>query len=194
MSYGTKNMRPLDRPGTPITIAAPSTQSAQNEFPHMLKQRNYSGAGPAEFSPSHVSIKVERHNPDASVPASATSAQIFPTASQASRQQVCQQESDWNKHVIVASVAGLETRLAELDSQMRTAASADDTSHVVMRHLSDHANILRENAQHASAMQSRQQDTTSLTHQICSTMNDTLESHARTLQQHNQQASGLQQR
>jgi hypothetical protein len=180
MSYGTKNMRPLDRTNPPITIAAPSTQA---EFPHMLKQRNYATAGPAEFSPSHVSIKVVRHNDD--VP-QGPCAQIFPTLSQQSRQQVCQQESEWNKHVIVASVAGLETRLAELDSQMRTAAPD-----AVMGHLKDHADILRESAQHASALQSRHKDTTALTHQICSTMNDTLEAHARTLQQHKQQAAGL---
>jgi hypothetical protein len=36
----------MDRTGTPITIAAPSAQGA--EFPHMLKQRNYATAGPAE--------------------------------------------------------------------------------------------------------------------------------------------------
>ena len=178
MSYGTKNMRPMDRTGTPITIAAPSAQGA--EFPHMLKQRNYATAGPAEFSPSHVSIKVVRHNDDVQQ----SCAQIFPTLSQSSRQQVCQQESEWNKHVIVASVAGLETRLAELDSQMRTAAPAPDTGHIALQHIQDHANILRENAQHTTAMHSRQKDTATLTHAICSSMNGTLEAHARTLQQH----------
>ncbi len=109
-----------------------------------------------------MSIKVVRHNED--VPQGPCD-QLFPTLSQQSRQQVCQQESDWNKHVIVVSVTGLETKLAELDSQMRTAA-ADDTSHTVMRHIQDHASILRDNAQHASAMQSRQKDATALTHQI----------------------------
>jgi hypothetical protein len=151
-------MRPLDRTNPLITIAAPSTQA---EFPHMLKQRNYATAGPAEFSPSHVSIKVVRHNDDVQQ----SCAQIFPTLSQSSRQQVCQQESEWNKHVIVASVAGLETHLAKLDSDIRAAAPAHDSVHAVMGHIHDHAGMLRQTAQLFARMSQTGQHGACMPHQ-----------------------------
>ena len=68
-------------------------------------------------------------------------AELYPTQSSPS-QPHCEHEHDWHKHAIVASVVGLKTKLAELDSEIRTGAVADAQGVGVMRHVQDHATLL----------------------------------------------------
>lgn len=175
----------MDTPDTkkiPITISAPNPLLT---VPHILKQSNFDSTGQTVVNPGHVTLRVLPH---AEVPVSAapvSCGELFPTQNQV-RTNVYEQESDWSKHAIVASVAGLEKKLAQLDSEMRTAAPVEAPIHAVMGQVQDHASILRKHAKLASDANSRHRDTTSLTHQICSQINDTVESHASSLQKFEQ--------
>lgn len=184
MSYRTRRMdvHPTETKKTPITISAPGPLLG---VPHMLRQQNFDSTGQTVVNPGHVTLRVLPHTdvPATSVPVSC--GELFPTQNQI-RTNVYQQESDWSKHAIVASVAGLEKKLAQLDSEMRTSAPAEAPMHAVMGQVQDHASILRKHAKLASDASARHRDTTSLTHQICSQINDTVESHASSLQKFEQ--------
>jgi hypothetical protein len=90
----------------------------------------------------------------------------------------------------VTSVAGLQTKLVQLDSEIRTAPAAD-AGHV-MRHIQDHASILRQNSEHIQSVKSRQKEITGVTHEICSHINDQLGTHATALQRYQNNISNLQ--
>lgn len=184
MSYRTPCMdtKPQQVKKTPITISAPTPLLG---VPHMLRQQNFDSTGQTVVNPGHVTLRVLPHSdvPATSVPVSC--GELFPTQNQI-RSNVYQQESDWNKHAIVASVAGLEKKLAQLDSEMRTSAPVEPPIHAVMGQMQDHASILRKHAKLASDANARHRETTSLTHRICEQINDTVESHATSLQKFEQ--------
>lgn len=180
----------MDTPETkkiPITISAPNPLLA---IPHILKQSNMDSTGQTVVNPGHVTLRVLPHAeaPVSAVPVSC--GELFPTQNQL-RTNVYEQESDWSKHAIVASVAGLEKKLAQLDSEMRTAAPVEAPIHAVMGQLQDHASILRKHAKLASEATSRHRDTTSVTHQICSQINDAVETHGTSLQKFEQDIQRL---
>jgi hypothetical protein len=174
MSYRTDGMsRPPECRTAPITISAPAALAPLAPVHHMLRQANFTSPSQTEMFPGHVNVKVMPHAAMAvSVPRVCT--EVYPTHNHARQLVAQQEESHWNKHDIVASVAGLETHLAKLDSEIRAAAPAHD----VMGHLQDHASLLRHNAQLAAATHTRHRDTTALTHQICSRINDSVETQA----------------
>ena len=188
MSYRTRQMEPSEPKKIPITISAPNPLLT---VPHILKQQNFDSTGQTVVNPGHVTLRVLPH---AEAPVSAapvSCGELFPTQNQLRTHVYNEQESDWSKHDIVASVAGLEKKLAQLDSEMRTAAPVEAPIHAVMGQVQDHASILRKHAKLASEATSRHRDTTSLTHQICSQINDTVESHATSLQQFEQDIQRL---
>jgi ArsR family metal-binding transcriptional regulator len=172
-------MQPPEAKNMPITIQAPNTLLS---IPHMLKQQNFDSTGQTVVNPGHVTLRVLPHTDVPASPVPVSCGELFPTQNQMRTNVYSEQESDWSKHAIVASVAGLEKKLAQLDSEMRTAPSTEVPIHVMMGQVQDHAGILRKQAQLASEANSRHKETTSLTHQICSQMNDTVESHATSLQ------------
>jgi ArsR family metal-binding transcriptional regulator len=181
-------MEPSEPKKIPITISAPNPLLT---VPHILKQQNFDSTGQTVVNPGHVTLRVLPH---AEAPVSAapvSCGELFPTQNQIRTHVYSEQESDWSKHDIVASVAGLEKKLAQLDSEMRTAAPVEAPIHAVMGQVQDHASILRKHAKLASEATSRHRDTTSLTHQICSQINDTVESHATSLQQFEQDIQRL---
>ena len=187
MSYRTRNMQQPDTRKVPITISAPGPMLA---VPHMLKQQNFDSTGQTVVNPGHVTLRVLPHSEVPLAPAPVSCGDLFPTQNQM-RTNAYEHESDWTKHNIVASVAGLEKKLAQLDSEMRTAAPVEAPIHTVMGQVQDHARLLRKHSQLASDANSRHKDTTSLTHQICSQMNDTVESHATSLQKFEQDIRNL---
>ena len=178
MSYRTRNMQQPDTRQAPISISAPGPMLA---VPHMLRQQNFDSTGQTVVNPGHVTLRVLPHTDVPLAPAPGSCGDLFPTQNQM-RASAYEHESDWTKHNIVASVAGLEKKLAQLDSEMRTAAPVEAPIHTVMGQVQDHARLLRKHSQLTSDAHSRHRDTTTLTHQICSQINDTVESHATSLQ------------
>jgi hypothetical protein len=189
-------MRQKEPPvGSGITIAVPSshTHTHADLFPHMLKQHNPT---PLEspFTPARVNVVVSPHV-DSNIPVhtlaqtQVTHAPLYPNQSQGLRNKPHVAEDDWNQHAILTSVAGLQTRLVELDSEIRTAPV--DTGNV-MRHIQDHASILAEHAKHSSLAIQRQKEVASVTHDICSHMNEQLGSHATALQRYENNFANLQ--
>jgi myosin heavy subunit len=173
----------------PIAISAPPVKD-MNVIPHMLRQSNYARTA-TEMGSGHVHVQVSRHM-DVQ-PHSSNDHQtmdLWPTVTEA-RLPVYQHESDWNKHAIVASVAGLETKLAELDTQIRTQGPSEPAGHAVMRQLQDHANIIRENGRLTTTTQQKHAETTALTHQICSELNKDIESHEADLRSYQADMSKL---
>jgi hypothetical protein len=155
----------------------------------MLRQQNFVGASNAEMYPGHVNVKVVPHAAMAvNVPRVCT--ELYPTHNQARQPVAEQEESHWNKHDIVASVAGLETHLAKLDSDIRAPAQPAAT-HAVLGRLQDHAGVLRHNAELASATHARHKETTALTHQICSRINDSVETQSTSLRATQQDVSRI---
>ena len=197
MSYATRNMRQKEPVNSGITIAVPSSHNTHAElFPHMLKQHNPTSLE-SPFTPARVNVVVSPHV-DSSVPmhvpmaqAQVSHVQLYPNQSQSQRQKTHVAEDDWNQHAILTSVAGLQTKLVELDSEIRT-APADAGN--VMRHIQDHATILAEHAKHTSLASQRQREVASVTHEICSHMNEQLGSHATALQRYQNNISNLQQK
>ena len=107
--------------------------------------------------------------------------ELYPTQS-APRQQLSEHVDDWSKHAIVASVAGLHTKLAELDSEIRSGAPADAAGVSAMRHVQDHANLLRENAKQLSETQAKHREVTGLVHKICNNIHDNAQLQSTALQ------------
>ena len=188
MSYRTRQMEPSEPKKIPINISAPNPLLT---VPHILKQQNFDSTGQTVVNPGHVTLRVLPHAEAPVSTAPVSCGELFPTQNQLRTHVYNEQESDWSKHAIVASVAGLEKKLAQLDSEMRTAAPVEAPIHAVMGQVQDHASILRKHAKLASEATSRHRDTTSLTHQICSQINDTVESHATSLQQFEQDIQRL---
>jgi DNA repair exonuclease SbcCD ATPase subunit len=194
MSYGTQKMagQPL---GGNIQLSSPYAHNKQLDLiPHMLKKQNCM----SELNPPPISIRVEPSTPHLTPTIASISAghhfqqmkgQIYPTQSQAQPQQTQSHEADWSKHAIVASVAGLESKLAELDSEIRTANTSDTG---FMRHIQDHATILRKNVEQTDSIKKKQREITDVTHQICSHFNDQLGSHSTTLKEYQDNISTLQ--
>ena len=167
MSYPTQRMGHTDTTKQAMNVSL--TQHAQ--LPQILRQSNYLGNG--DMRTANVAFRVKPHTESGAPPlfVQRDLHELYPTQSTA-KQQLSEQEHDWSKHEIVASVAGLHNKLAELDSEIRTGASADAHGVSVMRQVQDHANLLRENAKLLSATQSKHKDVTALTHKIFSKMND----------------------
>jgi chromosome segregation ATPase len=184
--------------GSNISIESPYVQGTQPDLlPHMLVRKQ---TCMSELNPAPISIQVapsSRHLAPAMASVSAgqhvqqIKGQIYPTQSQAQPQQAQAHEADWNKHAIVTSVAGLETKLAELDQEIRTTAQPDSN---VMRHFQDHATVLRKNAEQTDSIHKKQKEITSVTYQICSHMNDQLGSHATALEEHQDTVAKLQEK
>jgi DNA repair exonuclease SbcCD ATPase subunit len=184
--------------GSNISIESPYAQSTQPDLlPHMLLRKQNCMS---ELNPAPISIQVapsSRHLAPTMASVSAgqhvqqIKGQIYPTQSQAQPQQAHAHEADWSKHAIVTSVAGLETKLAELDQEIRTTALPDSS---VMRHIQDHATVLRKNAQQTDSIHKKQREITNVTHQICSHMNDQLGSQAIALEEHQDTVARLQEK
>jgi hypothetical protein len=197
MSYGTQKMagQPL---GSNISIASPYSQSQQPDLlPHMLLRKQNCMS---ELNPAPISIQVApstRHLTPTMTTVSAgqhvqqMKGQIYPTQSQAQPQQTQAHEADWSKHAIVASVVGLESKLAELDQEIRTTGTADGS---VMRHIQDHGTILRKHAEQTDSIHRKQREITNVTHKICSHFNDQLCSHSTALEEHQETVSKLQEK
>ena len=199
MSYATQIMKQQASHATGITIAAPSPIASlgthHDLLPHMLRQQNVTSQ--PSFTPASVNVTVSPHVSHGSETGMRGTTQIahgqlYPNAAQSQnvRQQTPALEDEWSKHAIVTSVAGLQTKLVELDSEIRTAPAAD-AGHV-MRNIQDHASILRQNADHIKAMNSKQKEITGVTHEIFSHMNDQLGSHSTALQRYQNNISNLQ--
>ena len=119
MSYGTHNMVSTG------TSHAMSVSLANEHLPQMLRQSNYLGAdtkflGAGDMRTANVAIRVKPHMDTGAAappmqPMQREIHELYPTQSTA-KQQLADHEHDWSKHEIVASVAGLHTKLAELDS------------------------------------------------------------------------------
>lgn len=193
MSYATKIMKQQEPCG--ISISAPVSLAAHNDLlPHMLRQ-NFTSQ--PSFTPASVNVTVsphvsQQHETGMRGTTQIAHAQLYPNTTQAqtARQHAPAQEDDWNTHAIVTSVAGLQTKLVQLDSEIRTAPAAD-AGHV-MRHIQDHASILRQNTEHIHSVKSRQKEITGVTHEICSHINDQLGSHSTALQRYQNNISNLQ--
>jgi hypothetical protein len=196
MSYATTTMKHQLPTTAAITIAAPTLAAHQDFLPHMLRQQNFTSQ--PSFTPASVNVTVSPHvsqHHETGMLRGTTQvahAQLYPNTaqSQPAPQHTHAQEDDWNKHAIVTSVAGLQTKLVQLDSEIRTAPAAD-AGHV-MRHIQDHASILRQNSEHMQSVTSRQKEITGVTHEICSHLNDQLGSHATALQRYQNNISNLQ--
>ncbi len=194
MSYGTRNMRHKEAPVcSGITIAVPSSHTHADLFPHMLKQHNPTSLE-SPFTPARVNVVVSPHI-DSSVPmhtlaqTQVTHAPLYPNQSQGLRNKPHVPEDDWNQHAILTSVAGLQTKLVELDSEIRTAPVNTGN---VMRHIQDHASILAEHAKNTSLTNQRQKEVASVVHDICSHMSGQIDSHATALQRYENNFANLQ--
>ena len=176
MSYPTSRMRHTD-----TTQHAMNVSLAEQHLPQMLRQSNYLGA--ANMCTANVNFRVKPHteNAAAPVPEQQLGHELYPTHS-IPREPLCEHEHAWHKHAIVASVAGLQTKLAELDSEIRAGASADVAGASVMRQVQDHAALLRDNAKLLAATHSKHRETTALTHRICSTIHDNAEKQSTALE------------
>jgi len=201
MSYATQIMRQQASNPTGITIAAPSPLASlgthNDMLPHMLRQQNFTSQ--PSFTPASVNVTVSphvSHNNDTGMLMRGTTqvahAQLYPntTQNQTARQHAPATEDPWDKHSIITSVAGLQSKLVELDSEIRTAPAAD-AGHV-MRHIQDHANILRQNTDSMNAINTKQKKITGVTHEIFSHINDQLGSHSTALQRYQNNISNLQ--
>lgn len=204
MSYATQIMKQQQPLATGITISAPGSVASlgaqhahhahHDLLPHMLRQQNVTGQ--PSFTPASVNVTVSPHVSHSETgmrgPAQIAHGQLYPNTaqSQAARQQAPAHEDEWSKHAIVTSVAGLQTKLVELDSEIRTAPAAD-AGHV-MRHIQDHASVLRQNAETVKSINSKQKEITGVTHEIFSHMNDQLGSHSTALQRYQNNISNLQ--
>ena len=177
MSYRTPSMVQLDtaQQGINVSLTHPA------HLPQILRQSNYLGTG--DMHTANVNFRVKPHMESAAcpMPVQRELHELYPTQS-APRQQLSEHVDDWSKHAIVASVAGLQTKLAELDSEIRTGASADAGGASVMRHVQDHANLLRENAKMLSETQAKHREVTGLMHKICSNIHDDVQQHSTSLQ------------
>jgi len=182
MSYGSRSMLQSDNTKHELNVPL-SNPHLHAHLPHILRQSNYLGAG--DMHTANVAFRVKPHNSDTDAAQVHIQAQrglheLYPTQSTL-RKDACEAVDDWSKHAIVASVAGLHSKLAQLDSEIRTGASADASAPSVVRQLQDHATLLRENAKIAAQTQSNHKQTAALTHRICSQMHDNAQQHATTL-------------
>ena len=181
MSYGSRSM--LQSDSTKQEINVPLNPHLHAQLPHILRQSNYLGAG--DMHTANVAFRVKPHNSDNDAAQVQMQAQrglheLYPTQSTL-RKEACEPVDDWSQHAIVASVAGLHSKLAQLDSEIRSGASADVSGPSVGRQLQDHAALLRDNAKLVAQTQSRHKETAALTHRICSQMHDNAQQHATTL-------------
>jgi hypothetical protein len=168
MSYRTPSMGQQDT--TQVFSNVSLKQHA--ELPHILRQSNHLAAG--GMCTANVKFSVRPHAESAAAPMPTQRelhAELYPTQSSPS-QPHCEHEHDWHKHAIVASVVGLKTKLAELDSEIRSGAPADVAGASVLRQVQDHASLLRDNAKQLAATHSKHKEVTALTHKICSQMHD----------------------
>ena len=179
MSYRTRQMEPSEPKKIPITISAPNPLLT---VPHILKQQNFDSTGQTVVNPGHVTLRVLPHAEAPVSTAPVSCGELFPTQNQLRTHVYNEQESDWSKHAIVASVAGLQSKLTELDSEMRKGATPDAAGASVLRQVQDHALLLRENAKLVSATQAKHKEATGLMHQICTQINDNVEQHSTTLE------------
>jgi len=171
MSYPSKQMR---QDTAPHAMSVSLKQHA--ELPQILRQSNY--LGPADMRTANVNFRVKPHTESAAAPVAVErvphSSPLYPTQSASSAQPLPDHEHDWKQHAIVASVAGLHTKLEQLDSEIRQGAS-QDAGASVMRQMQDHASLLRENAKTLAATQSKHKEVTALTHKIFSQINDSVQ-------------------
>jgi DNA repair exonuclease SbcCD ATPase subunit len=169
----------MHQEATPQAMGVSLKQHA--ELPHILRQSNYLGA--PDMRTANVNFRVKPHTDSSAVPIPVQRQlhELYPTQS-TSRQAPHAGEHDWSKHEIVASVAGLHSKLEQLDSEIRSGASAETAGASVLRQVQDHANLLRENARQLQATQSKHKEVTALSHKILSQMNDNTQQHATSLQ------------
>ena len=177
MSYRTPSMFQHDT--APKAISVSLTHPAH--LPQILRQSNYLGTGDMQTANVNFRVKPHIESGAAAMPVPRELHELYPTQS-APRQQLSEHVDDWSKHAIVASVAGLQTKLAELDSEIRTGASADAGGTSVMRHVQDHANLLRENAKMLSETQGKHREVTGLVHKICNNIHENVQQHSMSLQ------------
>ena len=177
MSYRTPSMFQHDT--APKAISVSLTHPAH--LPQILRQSNYLGTGDMQTANVNFRVKPHIESGAAAMPVPRELHELYPTQS-APRQQLSEHVDDWSKHAIVASVAGLQTKLAELDSEIRTGASADAGGASVMRHVQDHANLLRENAKMLSETQGKHREVTGLVHKICNNIHENVQQHSTSLQ------------
>jgi len=182
MSYGSRSMLHSDSTKHEINVPLINPH-LHAQLPHILRQSNYLAAG--DMHTANVAFRVKPHNSDSDAAQVQMLAQrglheLYPTQSTL-RSEACEPVDDWSKHAIVASVAGLHSKLAQLDSEIRTGASADVAGPSVVRQLQDHATMLRENAKLVAQTQSKHRETAALTHRICSQMHDNAQQNATTL-------------
>ena len=177
MSYRTPSMFQHDT--APKAISVSLTHPAH--LPQILRQSNYLGTGDMQTANVNFRVKPHIESGAAAMPVPRELHELYPTQS-APRQQLSEHVDDWSKHAIVASVAGLQTKLAELDSEIRTGASADAGGTSVMRHVQDHANLLRENAKMLSETQGKHREVTGLVHKICNNIHENVQQHSTSLQ------------
>jgi myosin heavy subunit len=178
MSYRTPSMFQHDT--APKAISVSLTHPAH--LPQILRQSNYLGTGDMQTANVNFRVKPHIESGAAAMPVPRELHELYPTQS-APRQQLSEHVDDWSKHAIVASVAGLQTKLAELDSEIRTGASADAGGTSVMRHVQDHANLLRENAKMLSETQGKHREVTGLVHKICNNIHENVQDHANLLRE-----------
>jgi len=185
MSYGTSKMLQTDtrQPATGAQHAMNVSLKQHADVPHILRQSNYLGSG--DMRTANVNFRVMPHADAPAPPAPAEPVlrghELYPTQSTA-KQVLSAGEHDWTRHEIVASVAGLHTKLAELDSEIRSGASADVGGASIMRQMQDHASLIRDNGKLVSETQSKQKEVTGLMHKICSQMHDTAQQQSTTLE------------
>ena len=155
MSFPTKRMGHTDD----AAQHAMSVSLAQQHLPQMLRQSNYLGA--ANMCTAQVNFRVKPHA-ESAPPAMLMQREheLYPTQSSSQQQP--------SQHVLYPTQSAGDH--AALDSEIRTGASADATSVVVMRQMQDHATLLRDNAKLLSATQAKHKETNVLTHKICSQM------------------------
>jgi len=177
MSYPSNKMLQTDTTQHAMNVSLTNAQ-----LPQMLRQSNYLATG--DLRTANVNFRVKPHTTNSAAPVAVERApqttELYPTQS-TPRTSVFEHEHDWSKHEIVASVAGLRTKLTDLDTEIRSGACADAAGASVLRQVQDHANLLRENAKVVSATQSKHKEVTSLTHKILSQMHDSTQQHAATL-------------
>ena len=177
MSYPSTKMLQTDTAQHAMNVSLANAQ-----LPQMLRQSNYLASG--DLRTANVNFRVKPHITDTAAPAAVErapqSTELYPTQSTA-RTSLCEHEHDWKQHAIVASVAGLHTKLEQLDSEIRSGACADAAGASVVRQVQDHANVLRENSKVTASMQAKHKEVTALTHRIFSQMHDNAQQQATTL-------------
>ena len=197
MSFPTRNMNTTD-----TTPHAMNVSLTHEHLPQMLRQSNYLASG--DMRTANVNFRVKPHIDTGAAPTLVQREQqeLYPTQSTSRQQQVlyptqsslqqpmCEHEHDWSKHEIVTTVAGLGTKLKELDSEIRTGVLAD-AGGAVMRQVQDHANLLRDNAKQLSATQAKHKETNILTHKICAKMHENAQQQSTALDECNDTISKL---